>query len=642
MRKIVSMALVIIMLVSVCPTAFAAEPNTTVRYYFNIGKYDIQSDIELMFNAEYGESLVNWDGLFEGDSPMTLKTGKYPNDRFILQLDLIGRIQFRPDTDYYLAKSKQAQESGKSFFDLNFNEQAAGNPFVYAYIPLMPAPIEKDIQFHNGSFDFTFNDFNLTPEQMDLLSTSATEQGPLAPSYDNVSINNYAVRLQVVKTGTKEPVSDAILLDKLDFGAEEKRAEYEAELDSIKMSFRDKNGNITPLSRDMEKPAVIASLAGSFEIESSLKVANDAAITFVPRINGVEDYEQCVQIYIKVNDGNATGNSSQFRTSQGIPLSYEQIKTQENIINTMYGEMIITFDFRRPDEYGSDNRVMYCFYVAMTAQDEDTNQQPGKTALFSDLSTDHWAFADIAALVAKGVLDGYPEGHFAPGASVKRSEFAKIMVMSLKLPLLPDIELPADWSRYSTPLTPRQALYSLEKTAWYYKYVISAADYLSSKEIIDGEITYYSFEPEIPATRVDIAVALVKSLNLQDEVSQADITAFSDYADIPAELRNYIALANQYGIVNGYPDGSFLPNNPITRAEAAAMLMRVLNNSTIGNRVTDKAADKETKDAGAGDADSSKTNDDKEKEGKTDNDKEDKALTKDNETDNIDSELVGC
>lgn len=50
------------------------------------------------------------------------------------------------------------------------------------------------------------------------------------------------------------------------------------------------------------------------------------------------------------------------------------------------------------------------------------------------------------------------------------------------------------------------------------------------------------------------------------------------YSDVPKDHWAYtnITWATKLGIMKGYPDGTFLPNNPVTRAEAATISMRVL------------------------------------------------------------------
>ena len=45
---------------------------------------------------------------------------------------------------------------------------------------------------------------------------------------------------------------------------------------------------------------------------------------------------------------------------------------------------------------------------------------------------------------------------------------------------------------------------------------------------------------------------------------------------ISSSLREHVLIAYKYGLISGYPDGSFGAQRPITRAEAASLLVRVL------------------------------------------------------------------
>ncbi len=94
---------------------------------------------------------------------------------------------------------------------------------------------------------------------------------------------------------------------------------------------------------------------------------------------------------------------------------------------------------------------------------------------------------------------------------------------------------------------------------------------LSAKKIISGN-TDGSFAPEEGVTREQ----LVKMLCLATGISADNReTAFSD---ISAERWSaaYIAAAANRGIVNGYEDGAFKPEAPVTRQDAAVMLLRAL------------------------------------------------------------------
>jgi hypothetical protein len=54
--------------------------------------------------------------------------------------------------------------------------------------------------------------------------------------------------------------------------------------------------------------------------------------------------------------------------------------------------------------------------------------------------------------------------------------------------------------------------------------------------------------------------------------SPADLAGFRDAADVPDWARAAVAD----GVLSGYPDGTLRPNGEITRAEALAVLLRLL------------------------------------------------------------------
>ena len=85
-----------------------------------------------------------------------------------------------------------------------------------------------------------------------------------------------------------------------------------------------------------------------------------------------------------------------------------------------------------------------------------------------------------------------------------------------------------------------------------------------------------TFRPDATITRAELAAISVR-FQYNGELSSypPGLTGFSDIEGHWAE--NYIKMANQLGYVNGYPDGTFKPNAPITRAEFATLLNNVLN-----------------------------------------------------------------
>lgn len=80
-----------------------------------------------------------------------------------------------------------------------------------------------------------------------------------------------------------------------------------------------------------------------------------------------------------------------------------------------------------------------------------------------------------------------------------------------------------------------------------------------------------SFKPDEPMTRLQFAAMLVRALGLKAEPSDHH---FSDSADIPAWAAGELSAALGAGILQGYEDQSLRPNKPMNRAEMVTMLIR--------------------------------------------------------------------
>ena len=181
------------------------------------------------------------------------------------------------------------------------------------------------------------------------------------------------------------------------------------------------------------------------------------------------------------------------------------------------------------------------------------------TVSFSDLPSTHWAYKYIADLVNRKVFEGYPDHKFRPDRTISRAEFATIIVKA-------------------AGLQPKKVNYSsfsdVKVTDWSSPWIETAKDYLTGYRTANGE---YIYNPTAPALREDITVAIVKlkGYDVARLANRSIIEAmFTDYEGISESAKDYVAIAVENGIVSGFPDETFRPQNSITRAEAAAMLWR--------------------------------------------------------------------
>lgn len=84
-----------------------------------------------------------------------------------------------------------------------------------------------------------------------------------------------------------------------------------------------------------------------------------------------------------------------------------------------------------------------------------------------------------------------------------------------------------------------------------------------------------TFRPNDEVSRAEFSVMLGRGLNL--DTFDADAFDFVDDEQIPEWASSYIAQAVHKGIISGYADGTFRPNQAMNRAEAVSILIRALN-----------------------------------------------------------------
>lgn len=96
---------------------------------------------------------------------------------------------------------------------------------------------------------------------------------------------------------------------------------------------------------------------------------------------------------------------------------------------------------------------------------------------------------------------------------------------------------------------------------------------LAAKYILDAN-TSTMFQPNLSITRMEFANMLYRGLGLVGNTSAA-----MQFSDLTRSSKNVdgVGAAVQAGIITGYPDGTFRPDNKITREEMAIMMVRALD-----------------------------------------------------------------
>ena len=184
----------------------------------------------------------------------------------------------------------------------------------------------------------------------------------------------------------------------------------------------------------------------------------------------------------------------------------------------------------------------------------------GNTVVFIDVPNNHWAKAQIDYFAQKGIIAGYKDGSFRPGANVTREKFCKLLVSTFN-------------QKLETPSTPTFS--DVAESKWSYPYVEACSDFLTGYANPFGGRP--AFHPTEYATREDIAVALVRMRGYTDNDANDAYYAerkFLDGSSISPSLLPYVSIACEKGLISGYPNGTFGPAKGITRAETVALLNR--------------------------------------------------------------------
>lgn len=115
----------------------------------------------------------------------------------------------------------------------------------------------------------------------------------------------------------------------------------------------------------------------------------------------------------------------------------------------------------------------------------------------------------------------------------------------------------------------------VSKDDWAY----DAINVLVARHIIKGK-DEVAFLPNGKITRAEFAALVIRTLGIKEEPYKGkygDVnTIFSDNNIISEWARDTVADAVKLDIVKGYKDNTFRPKNNATRAEAAAVLYRIL------------------------------------------------------------------
>lgn len=171
---------------------------------------------------------------------------------------------------------------------------------------------------------------------------------------------------------------------------------------------------------------------------------------------------------------------------------------------------------------------------------------------FNDLDSVPWAADSINKFAELGFVNGKEDGKFAPNDSITREEFVAIAVRTFKLTGTSDLKFN-----------------DVQKDDWYYSAVCAAV----SNNVIFGE-SDDSFGTGKKISREQIATIVYRLISDRMMDINKDGVSFSDKEQISMYAQEAVAVLSSVGIINGYNDNTFKPQESATRAEATVILVR--------------------------------------------------------------------
>ncbi|MBD2293441.1 S-layer homology domain-containing protein [Anabaena sphaerica FACHB-251] len=209
-------------------------------------------------------------------------------------------------------------------------------------------------------------------------------------------------------------------------------------------------------------------------------------------------------------------------------------------------------------------RAQYAALITKTFQLSASN----KLDRFKDVKTDFWAASAIASAADGGFLSGFPDGTFRPGQNLTKVQAIVSIVNGLKF-------------SGSNP----NGLNVYSDRAQIPSYAINAVTLATQKLLIINYPQLELLEPLREITRAEVAALIYQALVARGQAEvipslyivkpDTEIPSFSDLVGHWAEP--FIRALVSMNLTQGFADGSYQPDKPMTRAQYTALIAAAFN-----------------------------------------------------------------
>ena len=187
---------------------------------------------------------------------------------------------------------------------------------------------------------------------------------------------------------------------------------------------------------------------------------------------------------------------------------------------------------------------------------------------FPDVPRDHWAYTEIMACAAAGIVQGYTDGVYRPQVKVTRAQMAVYIGRALSRS---DADPPAVPAVPTFPDVPNTG-YGEDGTEPYWAF--EDIEYVVDKGVVEG-YGDGSYQPTWQVTRGQMAVFIGRAtgwVSIDDDMN----TAPQLFPDVPAGYWSGTAIEAcvDHDVVQGYTDGYYRPTTTVTRDQMAVYVAR--------------------------------------------------------------------
>lgn len=200
----------------------------------------------------------------------------------------------------------------------------------------------------------------------------------------------------------------------------------------------------------------------------------------------------------------------------------------------------------------------------------------------------HWAEETILALADEGIVDGITDTEFAPDSEVTRAQYLKMIMEATGLEPAEFEEGgcleagPNDWyapylkRALDCGLIPESMIAGFKQSVEYE--VDEDGTATASKVVYSG-----AFNGGLPISREEMAVLTqyfyqyTRTVLTNTVTDISGVKDFTDQSNISDWAVNSVKLAAANGFIEGMEDNTFRPKDSTTRAQAAAVILRVIS-----------------------------------------------------------------